>query len=825
MPSVAPWSAWATRRKASSAKFASYPNLAFSLAKLVPGTPAHGNPSKWVSYIVTTVETNSAVPAPQRPGTDNTGTLVDNGDGSYKYTFYRDIPGIKAAVAAMAASAVAASANNNVADLGDLTYDASLTHRLTIQFSGNAPGTGTNTPTGATSAIAGVPLKKPYDAIYDFIPATGAKVTATDFSRDIVANTNCEACHRKLGGIPGLSSAEDAAAFHGGGRNNVQYCAVCHTDQRKYGRAEATATLNGAVKTFTPATGNAYKVDGRAIGNLPNLIHKVHASKLLVHKNYDYADVKLNEPTYPQDIRNCTSCHDGSTTVSRTTKTKDGNNWKKVPTALACGSCHDGINFATGTGVTLRDAAAGLTSSNINNTGIAHPAGPLADDSQLRAVPQVQRHVPAGRHRPEPLPGDAAEPQSNFTAAAAAATPTPIRRGSPRALPSGAAPGRDRGHVRRQERLAQCEQAAGDGVPDAAKSSRTNERHCRRTQRLRHGDAPTRPPATRRSGTTSWGRRAAYFVFAVPQDGIAAPADFNASRLYRRWLWDGTADLASAPAPQVRSALPRARWRPARARTPGTTSSRSPGCHVPDNAVMLTGGMGYSYNVTNALPLTQTNLAGYPVTAATAARTDQQGRRPDRDRAQRAEGGHRLHRPPRDRRGRTLQRLPPGTRHLHRRRVPRRPTQRRHDLLVVPHAEPDQQRLVGGLHGLRPRHPRVGQAADPVHLARQLATEPAASAEITYPGILNDCQTCHLPGTFDFSATASANAVGQGADQLTSGCTEPCGTGTYAAAAGTSHRSSSRAYGYRRLARPMASGFSFNQCHWQRRRRPLRRRW
>ena len=25
--------------------------------------------------------------------------------------------------------------------------------------------------------------------------------------------------------------------------------------------------------------------------------------------------------------------------------------------------------------------------------------------------------------------------------------------------------------------------------------------------------------------------------------------------------------------------------------------------------------------------------------------------------------------------------------------------------------------------------------------------------DVTFPGILNDCQTCHLPGTFDFSAT------------------------------------------------------------------------
>ena len=46
----------------STAKFASYPNLGFSLAKLVPGT--NGAPSKWVNYIVTTVETNSTASLP-----------------------------------------------------------------------------------------------------------------------------------------------------------------------------------------------------------------------------------------------------------------------------------------------------------------------------------------------------------------------------------------------------------------------------------------------------------------------------------------------------------------------------------------------------------------------------------------------------------------------------------------------------------------------------------------------------------------------------------------------------------------------------------------
>ena len=31
--------------------------------------------------------------------------------------------------------------------------------------------------------------------------------------------------------------------------------------------------------------------------------------------------------------------------------------------------------------------------------------------------------------------------------------------------------------------------------------------------------------------------------------------------------------------------------------------------------------------------------------------------------------------------------------------------------------------------------------------------------DVTYPGVLNQCETCHLPGTYDFSATGSAAAM------------------------------------------------------------------
>jgi OmcA/MtrC family decaheme c-type cytochrome len=82
--------------KSATAVVASYPNFAFSIAKLKPRTDA--KPSHWVSYIVTTVPSSAtASPAATRPSTDNTGTLeaVSGSPGSYKYTFYRDITAVK----------------------------------------------------------------------------------------------------------------------------------------------------------------------------------------------------------------------------------------------------------------------------------------------------------------------------------------------------------------------------------------------------------------------------------------------------------------------------------------------------------------------------------------------------------------------------------------------------------------------------------------------------------------------------------------------------------------------------------------------------------
>ena len=49
----------------------------------------------------------------------------------------------------------------------------------------------------------------------------------------------------------------------------------------------------------------------------------------------DYSTV-----VFPQDIRNCTTCHAAGPAQA--------DNWKLKPSRAVCGSCHDDVNFATG---------------------------------------------------------------------------------------------------------------------------------------------------------------------------------------------------------------------------------------------------------------------------------------------------------------------------------------------------------------------------------------------------------------------------------------------------------------------------------------------
>lgn len=533
-----------------------YQNISFGLAKLVPGS--NGAPSKWVSYNVMTVPTyksatdNTIVASvPTRPGTDSSGTLVDNGNGTYTYTFWNDVSTVKDR-----AAAATVTAPNNIADLGDLNYDANAVHRLTIQISGNVPGTGTNTPDGSTSSVAGVPMANPVNAVYDFIPATGKAVTATDPSRDIVATAKCNECHNKLGNIPGSPEA-----FHGGGRNDTKYCVVCHTDQRKYGRTEAATTATGY-------SGSTYLVNGISVGNLPTLVHKIHMGKELTKTGYNFGGVLFNEVTYPQPITNCVKCHDG--TAGAANATANGDNWKSVPTRLACGACHDGINFATGKGITLADAAAGNTSS------VGHIGGAKADDSQCVLCHDATT-IPVYHVTVDPT---GANGRGGYPLNTATDTPTV-------GFPSGQGPSIP---LASQLNLPAGVYKINFEIKQVTVTGAAGAKKATVVYRILKDGQPVTLNATGYLIDNVDGSPGIYIAYATAQDGIAAPADWNATK--------------NASVKDIRDN------KSGNSQTGPDASgyyTATLGAVIPDDAKMVTASIGVDYN-----GFVQLNHADYP---------------------------------------------------------------------------------------------------------------------------------------------------------------------------------------------------------------------
>jgi len=707
--------------KSSTATAASYPNLAFSIAKLVPGT--NGSPSKWVSYIVTTVPTTTAAAAPSRPSTDNTGTLQYLGQGIYQYTFYRDITRTEADVNAMTVTGT-----NNKADLGNLAFDPNALHRVTIQFSGNAPGTGTNTPTGANSGVTAVPLKNPVNAVYDFIPATGQAVAPTDAvaQRLIVDKLSCNECHGKLGGIPGTESA----SFHGGGRYDPKYCVVCHTDQRKYGRTNVAST-NFAF----PVGSSTYVADGVTVGDFPVLIHRVHKGEELIKQNYNFAGVLLNETKFPQDLRNCTKCHDNTAPKAA----PQANNFQNVPSRLACGACHDGINFATGQGITN------------HRKSIGHIGGIQNDDSRCALC-----HDPASIKTVYHVPVTPPNPNNALQVAG----------GSTNTHAAWIASNRDNlpvGAIR-----------VDYDIQSVSRNASLNPVIVFRM--LQNGVVTpfNTPSPTGEIWNGFFGAPSVYFVWAVPQDGVTAPADFNASvSSYLRSLWRGTATGTAAGTLTGPDAN-------------GWYTATLTGVQVPDSAVMLSGGLGYSYNLSSAIPLTQTGV-GEPIGSNLALGTPRfgvsQSTIPPYDTNLDAKVGGLIVVTPDKQLVASAGAAAGGTGGAY---AGRRP--------IVEDAKCNNCHKELGMftaeafHGGQrndgttcawchtPNRTSSGWSADSGYFIHAIhgsdkrekpftwhasagMPNPKSFADIGYPGILSKCETCHLPGTYDFSAPASASAV------------------------------------------------------------------
>jgi len=114
------------------------------------------------------------------------------------------------------------------------------------------------------------------DSWFDVQPATGA--TEGIPTRRIAAQENCATCHA------------DELRFHGGPRQTMEYCVTCHIDSDR-----------------DAGTGNSIgmTVMMHKIHMGPNLLEPYSIQSNRTGRFSDYSNV-----TYPQDVRNCTTCHD-----------------------------------------------------------------------------------------------------------------------------------------------------------------------------------------------------------------------------------------------------------------------------------------------------------------------------------------------------------------------------------------------------------------------------------------------------------------------------------------------------------------------------------
>jgi OmcA/MtrC family decaheme c-type cytochrome len=326
-----------------------------------------------------------------------------------------------------------------------------------------------------------------------------------------------------------------------------------------------------------------------------------------------------------------------------------------------------------------------------------------------------------------------------------------------------------------------------------------------------------------------------YWAFAVPQDvaaspGVTAPADFNATiSIYLRCLWNGTAGTPACGASSSGAASTAAGTLVAgTGADAGYYVATLTGATIPADASMLTGGMGYSYNLRTTLPLTQTNLADFPTAASTVpvgtGSTDLIAGMPNRT------GGLIVIAPNVQKvaatgcTGGAAAGCSSGAYTGRRPIVEDARCSACHQELgtFTEEAFHGGQRNDGTTCSWchTPNRTSNGWSADSTHFVHAIhasakrqvpftwhasATNPAGFSEVTYPGILNDCQTCHLPGSYDFSASASANAIGQGADQIDKRQYRTVGQGTYTV--GDPANSPWITAG----APSLGSGFGFNQ--------------
>lgn len=629
----------------------------------------------------------------------------------------------------------------NMTDNGDGTY----VYRFAKVINGGPSSAGTTYEADKIHRLiillyaAGNPFT-PINLVKEFIPDTGADVTGQN---DKVDGNACLECHTTFRAITGGTGELGTGEFHGGVRYDIRTCAACHNDQRRFS-STGTVVTEPAIATDGTWTGNAAVINGEAVINLPVFIHKIHMGDKLALTGGTYAGLpQPYETTYPQDVRNCVKCHRAPAPKA--------DNWKTSISRRACGACHDKNSFEASI-PNFREMHGGGTQLDDKNCTVCHAAGSVAGDV-------ASNHLTISPPNPESIYADPVAGSANTNAAYVAAAG---------AVPTGA-------------KVVSYQVQSVSTWIDAASGNVQRPQISFKFQ-VDGADVVFPDPGTASELIPDFvGSPSAYFVFAVPQDGKDAPADFNASAsAYIKNVWNGTATCSNGAATTPRTGAGILTGPDAS----GFYTLQLTCAIIPDGATMLTGGIGYTYAlgtrqnppnpdldyINNTQPLTQINLPAYPYT-------------PNK----KADG------------------VTPGYGGIGGLIVPP------HDVSMVATGYTGRRAIVdnarcGACHvalGVGPDF-HAGQRNDAptcawCHRPNQTSSAWSANAKdfvhaihgaekrmtqftwheesptegfwkTTYPGVLNQCEMCHLPGTYDYSSAATTAAypnmlmstVGQG---------------------------------------------------------------
>ncbi len=167
------------------------------------------------------------------------------------------------------------------------------------------------------------------DTTFDIQPSTGD--TSGIEQRKLITQEDCASCH-----------GSEEFAFHGGPRQHVDQCVSCHQPD-----------------SFDGGTGSNMEFSV--------MIHKIHFGENLTQsyefcgygcENFGAPPQDFSHVAFPQDVRNCTTCHDPDNPETPQADWVDNR-----ATAEVCASCHDDLAFDE----------SGLTNANRNHIGLAQP--------------------------------------------------------------------------------------------------------------------------------------------------------------------------------------------------------------------------------------------------------------------------------------------------------------------------------------------------------------------------------------------------------------------------------------------------------------------